>query len=220
MPQRKIYDMSKNAAGQSIGWLRRQYRLALKAANDRIKTTMRNPELREHAQAYNHIVQSDLAGKKYISEKDGISRFAGLGRKSSRAEVLEALKAAERFLGSRTSTAGGIRELMKERRKNLNDYLQDDWANRGGEGPAPELTKQEADNVLRWLGSAEGQAARREFDSHQVREAIAKRVISNRIAGVKQSISQIYNEFLQSEQTWADYIAASENILSSSMRGF
>jgi len=74
--------------------------------------------------------------------------------------------------------------------------------------------------VLRWLGSAEGQSARREFDSHQVREAIAKRVISNRIAGVKQSISQIYNEFLQSEQTWADYISASENILASSMRGF
>lgn len=220
MAQRKIYDMSKNASGQSIDWLRRQYRLAQKAANDRIKTTTKNAALREHAQAYNHIVRNDLQGKKYISEKDGVSRFAGLGKKASRAELMEALKAAERFLGSRTSTAGGIRELIEERRKNLNDYLQEDWENRGGSGSAPKLSKDEADNILRWLGSPEGQAAKRDFDSHQVREAIAKKVIANRLSGTKQSVSQIYNEFVQSELTFADYISESEEILSQHLESF
>lgn len=221
MAQRKVYEMSKLAAGQSASWLQRQYRLALKAANDRIKTTTGRAELREHAQAYEKIIRGDLMDKKYIAEnKQGVARFVGLGKGASKAELLEALKAAERFLGAKTSTARGIKETLQERRQALNDYVKEDWENRGGAGPAPELSKDDADNILRWLGSPEGQEAKRNFDSHQVREAIAKRVIADRMRGDRRDVSAIYNDFMTGNKTWADYIRSSEKEIENRMSGF
>ena len=115
----------------------------------------------------------------------------------------------ERFLGAKTSTASGIKAVENERRDILNTMLSEDYKNRGGAGKTPALTKTEADNILRWMGSEEGRAAKANYDSNQVREGIAKAVISSRGSG--QSVSDLYNSFLTSQQTLADWIDTSES---------
>ena len=212
MAKQKFWRMSEMSAGQSERWIRQQYNAAIKAANDRIKT-LSKAEYEGRSHAYEYYVKGDLAGAPYVKERGGATVFKALPKDSSRRESLEALRMVERFLGARTSTASGIRETERARQRGLNDALNEEYRMRGGSGRAPELTKEEADNVLRWLGSEEGKAAKRQFDSHQVREAISKAVIAASDAGDGRSISALYNEFLSSEESLADWIDASENVI-------
>ena len=200
--------MSKLAKGQSERWIRQQYNAAIKAANDRIKTITK-PEYAGRAQAYEYYVKGDLAGAPYVKQRGGQTVFKALPRGATREESLEALRMAERFLGAKTSTARGIQETERERRGILNDMLEEDFTNRGGSGSAPKLSKDEADNILRWMGSEEGKAAKADYDSDQLREAISKATIAARGSG--KSVSELYHEWLQSEQSLADWIEESEN---------
>ena len=200
--------MSSAAKGQSERWIRQQYNAAIKAANDRIKTVSK-PEYAGKSQAYEFYVKGDLAGAPYVKERGGATVFKALPRGADREQSLEALRMVERFLGAKTSTASGIKAVENERRDILNTMLSEDYKNRGGAGKTPALTKTEADNILRWMGSEEGRAAKANYDSNQVREGIAKAVISSRGSG--QSVSDLYNSFLTSQQTLADWIDTSES---------
>lgn len=208
MAQQKIWNMSTLAKGQSERWIRQQYNAAIKAANDRIKTVSQE-KYQGRAQAYEFYVKGDLAGAPYTKQRGGMTVFKALPRGADREQALEALRMAERFLGSKTSTARGIQEVENERRSILNDMLSEDFENRGGDGKAPKLTKTEADNILRWMGSEEGRNAKASYDSNQVREAISKSVIANR--GSSSTVSDLYNSFISSQQSLADWINISES---------
>lgn len=210
MAKQKHYNMSSLAKGRSEKWIRSQYNTAIKAANDRIKT-ISQPKYEGKAQAYEFYVKGDLAGAPYIKQRGGMTVFKALPRTSSREESLEALRMVERFLGAKTSTAKGITQTERERRNILNDMLSEDYENRGGTGSAPKLTKDEADNILRWMGSEEGRAAKASYDSNQVREGISKAVIAARQTGSGQSVSELYSQWFDSQQTLADWINQSEN---------
>lgn len=208
MSQKKIWNMSSAAKGQSERWIRQQYNAAIKAANDRIKTVSK-PEYGGKSQAYEFYVKGDLAGAPYVKERGGATVFKALPRGADREQSLEALRMVERFLGAKTSTASGIKAVENERRDILNTMLSEDYENRRGAGKTPALTKTEAENILRWMGSEEGREAKANYDSNQVREGIAKAVISSRGSG--QSVSDLYNSFLSSQQTLADWIENSES---------
>lgn len=208
MAQQKIWNMSTLAKGQSERWIRQQYNAAIKAANDRIKTVSQE-KYQGRAQAYEFYVKGDLAGAPYTKQRGGMTVFKALPRGADREQALEALRMAERFLGSKTSTARGIQEVENERISILNDMLSEDFENRGGDGKAPKLTKTEADNILRWMGSEEGRNAKASYDSNQVREAISKSVIANR--GSSSTVSDLYNSFISSQQSLADWINISES---------
>lgn len=210
MAERKIWNMSAMAKGQGERWIRQQYNAAIKAANDRIKTITK-PEYAGRAQAYEYYVKGDLAGAPYVKQRGGQTVFKALPRGADREQALEALRMVERFLGAKTSTARGIRETEEERRGILNDMLHEDFSNRGGTGSAPSLSKDEAENILRWMGSEEGKAAKADYDSNQVREGIAKATIAGRGSG--KSVSELYQDWLQSEQSLADWIEESEDLI-------
>ena len=216
MARQKIWKMSELAGGHNERWIRQQYNAAIKAANDRIKT-LQKTEYAGKAQAYQYYVKGDLAGAPYTKERGGATVFKALPRGSGRQESLEALRMVERFLGAKTSTASGILEVEKEREKGLQDMLDADFKIHGQTGSkAPQMTKEEKDAVLRWMGSEEGRAAKASFDSHQVREAIAKAVIASRhgrSGGSAPSVNELFQAFDQSQQTLADWIAASENVI-------
>lgn len=220
MAVQKLWKMSEVAAGHDEKWIRRQYNVAIKAANDRIKT-LQKPQYAGRSKAYEYYVQADLAGAPYTKERGGATVFKALPHGSGRRESLEALRMVERFLGAKTSTVSGIYETERERERTLQDVLNEDFQIRGAAGAdVPQLTKDEADSVLRWLGSEEGRAAKSNFDSHQVREAMLKAVIASRpgrSGGASPSISELYNSFMQSQDTLADWIAQSENIIGSYM---
>lgn len=209
MSQQKIWRMSELSRGQSDKWIRQQYNAAIKAANDRIKTLSKE-KYQGRAQAYEYYVKGDLAGAPYVKERGGATVFKALPRAATRRESLEALRMVERFLGARTSTAAGIMEVERQRERGLNVALQEEWEARGGSGAAPELTKQQSDDVLRWMGSEEGKAAKAQYDSHQVREAISKAVISAGRSKSGKRASDLYQDFKASQKTLADWIFQSE----------
>ena len=213
MAERKIWRMSELAAGQDYKWIRKQYNAAIKAANDRIKT-LNKPKYQDKAQAYEYYVKGDLSGAPYTKQRGGATVFTALPKGSDKKEALEALRMVERFLGAKTSTVAGIKEVERERETALQEVLNSDFEMRGqAGGRPPKLTRQEADNILRWMGSAEGREAKRNFDSHQVREAIMKSMIASRSGrgkGSRKTVGELYKEFDESQQSLADWIAASE----------
>ena len=208
MAERKTWNMSGMAKGQGERWIRQQYNAAIKAANDRIKTITK-PEYAGRAQAYEYYVKADLNGAPYTKQRGGQTVFKALPRGADREQALEALRMVERFLGAKTSTARGIRETEEKRRGILNDLLHKDFLTRGGSGSAATLFVREAEDILRWMGSEEGKAAKANYDSNQVREGIAKATIAGR--GSSKSVSELYQDWLQSEQSLADWIEESEN---------
>lgn len=210
MAQQKIWNMSTLAKGQGEKWIRQQYNAAIKAANERIKV-LAQPKYAGRAQAYEYYVKGDLAGAPYTKQRGGSTVFKALPRGADRGQALEALRMVERFLGAKTSTARGIMETERERQSNLNDMLKNDYAMRGGSGRAPALSKDEADAILRWMGSEEGRNAKKDFDSNQTREAISKAVIANRGSG--KTVSELYNDFLDTQETMADWLDNVENLL-------
>lgn len=213
MARQKIWKMSELAPGQSTQWIRQQYNAAIKAANDRIKT-LQKAEYSGRAHAYKYYVKSDLASAPYTKERGGATVFKALPRGASKQQALEALRMAERFLGAKTSTVAGIREVEKERQEMLQKMLDEDFKIHGQEdAEAPTLTTAEKDSILRWMGSEEGVQAKADYDSNQVREAITKAVIAARSGKSKVSVGDLYSAFNDSQQTLADWIAASENVI-------
>lgn len=217
MAQQKIWNMSRAAKGQSERWIRQQYNAAIKAANDRIKTVSQE-KYQGRAQAYEFYVKGDLDGAPYTKQRGGMTVFKALPRGADREQALEALRMAERFLGAKTSTARGIQEVENERISILNDFIkenfQKEYKESGGEGEAPAapvLTKTEADNILRWLGSEEGKKAKEKYDSDQVREAMSKAVIADRKNEARKAATDLYEEFKAKQFTLADWINSSEN---------
>lgn len=220
--QAKNYDI--DTSGMSIKQLKSFFGTALKAANDRIRT-LTKPDNITGAQAYKYNVEP-LRGAGYIKtrtdkasgrEMTVFTQPKAPRRGASEAEqkrygaqLREAVSQVKRFLSAKTSTVAGIKEVQQERRAQLDDLMND----RGiGGGAGTGLSNDDKDAILRWMGSPEGRDAMSKFDSHQVREGITTAVIANRSTGQQTSVSSLFNQFEQSQQTFADWIDSNENML-------
>lgn len=220
--QAKNYDI--DTSGMSIKQLKSFFGTALKAANDRIRT-LTKPDNITGAQAYKYNVEP-LRGAGYIKtrtdkasgrEMTVFTQPKAPRRGASEAEqkrygaqLREAVSQVKRFLSAKTSTVAGIKEVQQERRAQLDDLMNE----RGiGGGAGTGLSNADKDAILRWMGSPEGRDAMSKFDSHQVREGITTAVIANRSTGQQTSVSSLFNQFEQSQQTFADWIDTNESML-------
>lgn len=220
--QAKNYDI--DTSGMSIKQLKSFFGTALKAANDRIRT-LTKPDNITGAQAYKYNVEP-LRGAGYIKtrtdkasgrEMTVFTQPKAPRRGASEAEqkrygaqLREAVSQVKRFLSAKTSTVAGIKEVQQERRAQLDDLMNE----RGiGGGVGTGLSNADKDAILRWMGSPEGRDAMSKFDSHQVREGITTAVIANRSTGQQTSVSSLFNQFEQSQQTFADWIDSNETML-------
>ena len=220
--QAKNYDI--DTSGMSIKQLKSFFGTALKAANDRIRT-LTKPHNITGAQAYKYNVEP-LRGAGYI--KTRIDKASGremtvftqpkaprrgaseAEQKRYGAQLREAVSQVKRFLSAKTSTVSGIKEVQQERRAQLDD-LMNERGIVGGAGTG--LSNDDKDAILRWMGSPEGRDAMSKFDSHQVREGITTAVIANRSTGQQTSVSSLFNQFEQRQQTFADWIDSNETML-------
>ena len=220
--QAKNYDI--DTSGMSIKQLKSFFGTALKAANDRIRT-LTKPDNITGAQAYKYNVEP-LRGAGYIKtrtdkasgrEMTVFTQPKAPRRGASEAEqkrygaqLREAVSQVKRFLSAKTSTVAGIKEVQQERRAQLDELMNE----RGiGGGAGTGLSNADKDAILRWMGSPEGRDAMSKFDSHQVREGITTAVIANRSSGQQTSVTSLFNEFEQSQQTFADWIDSNESML-------
>lgn len=209
----------------SIRQLKSFFATALKAANDRIRT-LTKPENITSAQAYKYNVEP-LRGASYIKtradKKSGremtvFTQPKAPGKGASKAEqkryeaqLREAVSNVKQFLSSKTSTVAGINEIKAERRAQLDEMINASMGGEGGTG----LSDADKDAILRWMGSPDGKDAMSKFDSHQVREAITTAIMANRSTGGTSNVQQLFNEFSQSQQTFADWIDSNQQLLAS-----
>ena len=193
MPARsKSYDYEM--AQGSTANMRRLYREWVKVANERIRTTASAKNI-SGAQAYKHIVQP-LEGAPYVKvNAKGQTVFKALPRNATDRERREAFKKLTDFLGSRTSTVGGIKEVKQERIENMRQQL--------GE-VADTLTTNQIDSLLRFLGSPEGREALRNYDSDMVVQAIAADLANRPKSG--ESILARWQKWEQSGESLADWM--------------
>ena len=215
-----------DTSGMSIRQLKSFFATAAKAANDRIRT-LTKPKNITGAQAYKYNVEP-LCGAGYIKTRTDKSSGREMTiftqpkaprrgaseaeQKRYEAQLREAVSQVKRFLSARTSTVAGIKEVQQERRAQLDDLLNE----RGiGGGNGTGLSNDDKDAILRWMGSPEGRDAMSKFDSHQVREGITTAMIANRSSGQQTSVTSLFNEFEQSQQTFADWIDSNESLLMS-----
>lgn len=213
--------------------LKRFYGSALKAANDRIKT-LTQEQYADKAQAYKYMVKP-LEGASYIKTRPvgktgrSITVFTQPKAPGSKANpeaqrdyevrLKQAVAQVQAFLGAKTSTVSGIREVEEERRARLDDLIKaraeqlNPGSKASSEGSG--LSNADKDAILRWMGSPDGRDAMFNADSNQVRDAITEAVVAERQSGGTRSISELYEEFQQRQDTFADWIAESESLLSS-----
>ena len=209
----------------SIRQLKSFFATALKAANDRIRT-LTKPENITSAQAYKYNVEP-LRGASYIKtradKKSGremtvFTQPKAPGKGASKAEqkryeaqLREAVSNVKQFLSAKTSTVVGINEIKAERRAQLDEMINASMGGEGGTG----LSDADKDAILRWMGSPDGKDAMSKFDSQQVREAITTAIMANRSTGGTSNVQQLFNEFSQSQQTFADWIDSNQQLLAS-----
>ena len=116
-------------------------------------------------------------------------------RDASDRERREAFKKLTDFLGSRTSTVGGIKEVKQERIENMRQQLG---------GAADSLTTNQIDSLLRFLGSPEGKEALSNYDSDMVVQAIAADLANRPKSG--ESILTQWQKWEESGASLADWI--------------
>lgn len=184
------YDMAQG----STAAMRRLYSQWVKVANERIRTTASAKNI-GGAQAYKHIVQP-LEGAPYVKvNAKGQTVFKALPRDASDRERRDAFKKLTDFLGSKTSTVGGIKEVKQERIENMRQQLG---------GAADSLTTNQLDSLLRFLGSPEGKEALSNYDSDMVVQAIAADIANRPKSG--ESILTRWQKWEESGASLADWM--------------
>lgn len=211
-------DYNIDVSGFSLPELRRFYSTAIKAANDRIETLTKAANI-GGAQAYKYIVQP-LQGASYIKQRGGATVFKSPGRKADASILKEAITQVQRFLAAKTSTVAGIKEVQAERRKYIDQIMNEERRRRGS---APEggsgLSEKDKDAILRWLGSPEGKEAKQNFDSNNLVEAITKAMVTNRAGGGGASPLDLWRQFEERQSGLLEWIRENDDLLDD-MEGF
>lgn len=98
----------------------------------------------------------------------------------------------KKFLKYKTSTKEGYEQTLQERREAFKQNYED----------AEFLSNNEIDELLDFLGSEKGKASKETFDSDQTILMLTKAKIKNK----NKKIADIYNDFLETGKTIADYL--------------
>lgn len=109
-------------------------------------------------------------------------------------QLIQSIGIAEKFLSSETSTAKGIERVKRNRRK---------WVRENFDGFQ---SNADADDFLRFLGSAEIQAQKQIFDSNIIVEALATASKNQ----PSKKLQEIYRDFKESGKSWGGFIIDQE----------
>ena len=104
-------------------------------------------------------------------------------------QLIQSIGIAEKFLSSETSTAKGIERVKRNRRK---------WVRENFDGFQ---SNADADDFLRFLGSAEIQAQKQIFDSNIIVEALATASKNQ----PSKKLQEIYRDFKESGKSWGGF---------------
>lgn len=124
-------------------------------------------------------------------------------KKRSNKEYIEAIEDMKKFLSYKTSNVQGYKEVIDKKRNNLRNNLISYGID---EKDVENLTDNQIDNILEFLGSEKGEVSKAKFDSDQIIYAVSIAKIQNE----KQDISSIFNNIEQNYSTIADFIRESE----------
>lgn len=124
-------------------------------------------------------------------------------KKRSNKEYIEAIEDMKKFLSYKTSNLQGYKEVIDKKRNNLRNNLISYGID---EKDVENLTDNQIDNILEFLGSEKGEVSKAKFDSDQIIYAVSIAKIQNE----KQDISSIFNNIEQNYSTIADFIRESE----------
>lgn len=105
-------------------------------------------------------------------------------------QLIQSIGIAENFLSSETSTAKGIERVKRNRRK---------WVRENFDGFQ---SNTDADDFLRFLGSAEIQAQKQIFDSN----IIVKALVTASKNQPSKKLQEIYRDFKESGKSWGGFI--------------
>lgn len=131
-----------------------------------------------------------LSGKEYL--KFVIPDTENARQKMN--QLIQSIGIAENFLSSETSTAKGIERVKRNRRK---------WVRENFDGFQ---LNADADDFLRFLGSAEIQAQKQIFDSNIIVEALATASKNQ----PSKKLQEIYRDFKESGKSWGGFIIDQE----------
>lgn len=109
-------------------------------------------------------------------------------------QLIQSIGVAEKFLSAETSTAKGIEQVKRNRRK---------WVRKNFDGFN---TNEEADDFLKFLGSSEIQEQKQIFDSNIIVEAIATASKNQ----PSKKLQEIYRDFKASGKSWGGFIIEQE----------
>lgn len=135
-------------------------------------------------------------GSPYLSGKEYL-KFVIPDTENSRQkmnQLIQSIGIAEKFLSSETSTAKGIERVKRNRRK---------WVRENFDGFQ---SNADADDFLRFLGSAEIQAQKQIFDSNIIVEALATASKNQ----PSKKLQEIYRDFKESGKSWGGFIIDQE----------
>lgn len=109
-------------------------------------------------------------------------------------QLIQSIGIAEKFLSAETSTAKGIDRVKRNRRK---------WVRENFDGFQ---SNADADDFLKFLGSAEIQEQKQVFDSNIIVEALATASKNQ----PSKKLQEIYKDFKESGKSWGGFIIDQE----------
>lgn len=216
-PMRELipFDIGKSLRSATLSEMKKQYAIGLKRANDRIKNIHKQGAERGSF-AYQQYVKNQ-AGREFIKQnkrgeyvfkmpKAPGKKATANEKKQYREDIRHALERVESFLNAKTGSVRGVREVRAIKRERLlqrMEYLADKH-----DFTLPEMTDDELDDILNWLGSKDGQKEMEIDDSNQVRDILAVAYVTKNKDKKKpyQSVEDIYNDYLKSKKDWAEYL--------------
>lgn len=147
--------------GRSTTQLRKDFGKILKSANERIRTTVEKHG--DSAAAYRYQVVP-LLGSSYVKVAEsgrnkGNVIFKNLPKNATDRQVRFAMQDLIRFMQSKTSTIAGIEQVKQDRI----DRIKKEY---------PTISDGEAENILKFLGTPEGQELMTVYDSDQIVEVL------------------------------------------------
>lgn len=109
-------------------------------------------------------------------------------------QLIQSIGIAEKFLSAETSTAKGIEQVKRNRRK---------WVRQNFDGFT---SNKDADDFLKFLGSPEIQEQKQIFDSNIIVDAIATASKNQ----PSKKLQEIYRDFKESGKSWGAFIIEQE----------
>lgn len=149
---------------------------------------------RKESEAYKRL--RTYIGSPYINEGEYITFEIPdtTDKRQKMNQLLQAIRIADKFLFSKTSTATGIEQVNRKRRKWLRENFDGFSKNK------------DADEFLKFLGSKTIKEQKKIFDSNVIVTALA---IADKNQS-KKKIKDIYEDFKKSKKSWGAFTIEQE----------